>query len=142
MNDQVNTLQTLLASSRASDAERQRARGIVPLPLNPDEATAAILAAIAGNEALPADAFAVLAERNRALLDGTEEEVATSLARQVVVLESLFLSFSAKAAHAGRVDHMVGLSKAATNVHRALLAAQGALRQVTEDRRNVEAIEA
>lgn len=122
-------------------ARRIAERGAAPFPMNPDEATAEILAALSNGDTPPAEAFAVLAERNRALLDATEDEVAASLARQIVILEALFLSFAAKAAQAGKVDHSVGLSKAATNVHRSLLAAQGALRQVAEDRRHAEVVE-
>ena len=133
MNDQILLAETVRMRRLA---ERGPA-----LPLDPDAATATILLALSSGDALPAEAFALLAERNRALLNETEDEIAASLARQTILLEALFLNFAAKATQASKVDHMVGLSKAATNVHRSLLAAQGALRQVTEDRLHADAVD-
>lgn len=108
--------------------------------LDPDLATAQILAALAGGDALPAEGFALLTAHSRRLAEEPDEAILDSLTRQSALLEALFLSFSAKAASSPRADHSALLAKAALGCQRALQGCLGAIHQLTEANRNAQAV--
>ena len=135
MNDQTTV--DVVTQRRAAQAIQRRGP---ELGLDPDLATARILAALAGGGALPEDGFRLLVERNRALADAPDEEVFDSLTRQSVLLEGLFLHFVARATEAATPDHAAGLNKAALNCQRSLLAVLGAIRSMSEAKRNSESV--
>lgn len=121
----------------------QPARLAKATPLHPDHNTAVaqILASLAGGDTLPEDGFKLLADHARKLRDDPDDVIADSLARQAVLLESLWLHFAHKGATSSRPDHAAALVKAALGCQRALLQILGTINSLNEDSRNVEAVE-
>jgi hypothetical protein len=116
--------------------------GTKALHLDPDVATCQILAALAGGDALPVDAFATLTAHSQRLTESPDEEILDSLTRQSALLEALWLNFAARAARESRVDHSALLCKASLNCQRALQDCLGAIHQLTEVNRNAKAFDA
>jgi len=114
--------------------------GSLRLELDPNVAACQVLAALAGGDVLPADAFEILAGHSRKLNDAPDDEILDSLTRQSVLLESLWLHFAARSATESKADHSTLLCKAALNCQRALQGCLGAIHQLTEKTRNAEAL--
>lgn len=116
-------------------------RSQLEMKLDPNVATSQILAALAGGDTLPTDAFEILAGHSRKLNDAPDDEILDSLTRQSVLLESLWLHFAARSATESKTEHSTLLCKAALNCQRALQGCLGAIHQLTEKTRNAEALD-
>jgi len=110
------------------------------LGLDPALATSQVLAALAGGDSLPANAFETLASHSRRLSTAPDEEILDSLTRQSALLESLWLHFAARSATEPKTDHSSLLCKAALNCQKALQGCLGAIHQLTEKTRSAEAL--
>ncbi len=113
---------------------------LLGLELDPDLAVCQIIAALAGGDVLPADAFETLASHSRRLNAAPDEEILDSLTRQSALLESLWLHFAARSATESKTDHSTLLCKAALNCQKALQGCLGAIHQLTKQTRNAEAL--
>lgn len=114
-----------------------------PLPADPGEAIVNILAALGGHPSgLPVDDLRALIAQNNALLDAPTPTIERVLARQAVLLEGVELAFLAKAAQSRNPDHSSIYARTALASHRALMATLGAVRQIDEDRRDAQALDA
>ena len=137
-----------LENLAGSDARTPTSGRLIPgtgtkaLHLDPDVATCQILAALAGGDALPADAFATLTAHSQRLTESPDQEILDSLTRQSALLEALWLNFAARAAREGRVDHSALLCKASLNCQQALQDCLGAIHRLTEVNRNAQAFDA
>lgn len=119
-----------------------RARpSLLGLELDPDLAVCQIIAALAGGDSLPANAFEILASHSRRLSNAPDEEILDSLTRQSALLQSLWLHFAARSAIEPKIDHAALLCKAALNCQKALQGCLGAIHQLTETARNAKALD-
>lgn len=112
--------------------------------LDPATQTAKLLGVLVPGDSLnPArDAYAGLCALNARLKDAPDEEVLEALTRQAALLESLWLYYTRQALKATRPDHAALLQSTALKCQKAHLGVLGAIRQLSEDKRNAEAIEA
>ncbi len=112
--------------------------------LDPATQTARLLGVLVPGDSLnPArDAYAGLCALNARLKDAPDEEVLEALTRQAALLENLWLFYTRQALNAKRPDHAALLQSTALRCQKAHMGVLGAIRQLTEDRRNAEAIEA
>ena len=103
------------------------------LSLDVDIATCEVLAALSGNQVLPADAFNQLIELNRKLIHNPQEEILDSLTRQKILLEALWLHFANRACNESRSDHASSLLKVSLNCQRALSNTLGTIHHLSEN---------
>jgi hypothetical protein len=136
MNSVEPILQSLLASRRGKAP-------LPPQPIDPEAAAAQALATLTNpdGDVLPAEAFKLLAARNNALVNASDDEIRTILARQAVLLEAASVRYLTKAAVTGNIDHAAQLMKVSLNAQRALMGVLGAVRQMNEDRHDAEVLD-
>lgn len=89
-----------------------------------------------------ADAYTGLAALNQRLTDAPEAEILESLTRQAALLEAQWLAYSRKAMETRNPNHATLLHGVALKCQKALVGVLGAIKTLSEDRRNVEALEA
>lgn len=89
-----------------------------------------------------AEAFEGLKALNERLADAPEDEIRHALGRQAALLEALALNYTRRALESGRADHATLFQGVALKCQRAHLNVLGALHKLSQDQRNVEAIEA
>ncbi len=136
----MNVIEPILQSAIA--AHRGKA-ALPPQPIDPDQAAAQALATLTNPEGIdiPAEAFRLLAARNRALLDAPDDEIREVLSRQVVLLEAASVRYMTKAAATPRTDHAAQLMKVSLNAQRALMGVLGAVRQLSEEQHDAKALD-
>ncbi|WP_374487010.1 hypothetical protein [Zoogloea sp.] len=88
------------------------------------------------------DAFKGMTALNQRLATAPDDEILEGLTRQAALLEALFLSYTRRALESRRPDHAALLQGTALRCQKSLLAVQGAIRQLTEDQRNAQALPA
>lgn len=132
---------------RIVDSIRVRSKdkiALPPQPIDPDEAAAQCLAVLTDPDAvvLSAEAFDQLAKRNAAMLNAPASEIKATLTRQVVLLEAAATRFLSKASTATNPIHVCTLMKISLSAERALIATLGAIHQMNESEKVVNAIDA
>lgn len=110
--------------------------------LDPNVTAAALLARTCPPGTSTEDAYRGLVSLNAQLATAPEGEILEALTRQAAILDALFLSYTGKALACPRTDHAALLQATALKCQRAHMGVMGAIRQIHEDKRNVEAIEA
>ena len=138
MNEQLGASESL--NQLLLQRRNARDQGTI-LDMDVDVATTQIISALAGDKALPAEAFQTLRDKNRALANAPDGEIHDSLARQAVILEALFLHYAAQAARTKRPDHIAALVKASLNCQKALNAVLATAYRLAEAKRDGAAID-
>ena len=102
-------------------------------PINPDDAAALILSLLADptGRIVPAEAYQLLTDRNKALMDAPADEIKSILARQVAVLEAVMLKYMGAAAAESSTKRTEPLARIGLSAQRALIATLGAVHTVT-----------
>lgn len=112
--------------------------------LDPATQTAKLLGVLVPGDSLnPArDAYAGLCALNTRLVSAPEVEVMAALTRQAALLETLALHYTREALAATKPEHAALLQVTALKCQKAHMGALGAIRQMSEDNRNAEALPA
>lgn len=117
--------------------------GTAPLTHHAGTDVALILCALNANPAhLPADALRELTAHNDRLAAAPSEEIEATLRRQAILLEGVEHAYLHRAAHATRPEHQTLYAKTALHAQRALMGVLGALKAISEERKNAQAIDA
>lgn len=112
--------------------------------LDPATQTAKLLGVLVPGDSLnPArDAYTGLCALNARLLNAPETEVMEALTRQAVLLEALLLHYTRQALATKKPEHAALLQATALKCQKAHMGVLGAIRQMNEDKCNVEALPA
>ena len=103
-----------------SIVDGNRAKEILTSPANTDTAAATLLTKLSnGDMTDTAEAFATLAEYNKALLDGDAQAIRYTLIRQMCVLEAIFTHVVNKAAISKLPEHKATLFRTAISAQQA-----------------------
>lgn len=129
MKPNSNELTPPLHAQRAAVAPTQTI-----YPTDPDDAAAIVLALVCNpsGRTMPVEAYQLLADRNKALMDAPADQIKTILSRQTVVLEAVMLKYMAAAAAETSPKRAEPLARLALSAQKALIATLGAVHVVSD----------